>query len=376
MNPFVVFLSDEQAYQYARLRALSRLSMPWMSFLATETLIKPLLSGNGAHRNVDSIADADGTGPRRRARRHIEKLLDDLRPCAVLVIGYASRVMRSVAWWAKRNRVPCIMATDTTAREKTRYLPIELLKGWWCRYFYDALLLPGERSVTYYASLGYPEQRIWRGASVVDNEHFRTKTADFRRTDANNGSNLDPPPGYFLTVCRLVPEKGLPHLIDAYCRYRRQGGDKDLVVVGDGPQRSELERQARANNLNTIYFAGWTGYEDLPRYYARASVFMLPSLSEAWGLVVNEALASGLPVLVSRNCGCSPELCRRGLNGYDFDPNNPQELARLMLKMSSDRVNLEAMGEASGRIIDVYRPDLWAISVADMLEVVLSSHLH
>jgi glycosyltransferase involved in cell wall biosynthesis len=87
-------------------------------------------------------------------------------------------------------------------------------------------------------------------------------------------------------------------------------------------------------------------------------------------LVVNEAMACGLPILISRKCGCQPELCWRGLNGYDFDPLDVSELVGLMARVSGGELDLEAMGEASRQIIAPLTPDGWARVLLDCIETV------
>jgi SAM-dependent methyltransferase len=102
---------------------------------------------------------------------------------------------------------------------------------------------------------------------------------------------------------------------------------------------------------------------DLPKYYGLASVFVLPSLIEPWGLVVNEAMACGLPILASRSSGCAYDLVHEGENGFRFDPRDPEALAGLMLRMSSGEVDLQAMGNASRRIISQWTPATFASSL-------------
>ena len=95
-----------------------------------------------------------------------------------------------------------------------------------------------------------------------------------------------------------------------------------------------------------VKIADWIQYEKLPIYYGLAKTFILPSTSEPWGLMVNEAMASGLPILISRQCGYITELCWRGINGYDFDPWNVAELAGLMKLVQSLEDDLTRMAEA------------------------------
>ena len=104
--------------------------------------------------------------------------------------------------------------------------------------------------------------------------------------------------------------------------------------------------------------------EQLPPIYASAGCFVLPSLSEPWGLVVNEAMASGLPVLVSNRCGCAPDLVREGENGFLFDPARPDELACLMERICGGTLDRQAFGAASRRIVAAFSVDRFAARAA------------
>ncbi|MFZ2197715.1 MAG: glycosyltransferase family 4 protein, partial [Thermodesulfovibrionales bacterium] len=167
---------------------------------------------------------------------------------------------------------------------------------------------------------------------------------------------------------RLTFGKNIKMLMRAFELYRDRGGEWGLLIVGTGPQERELMDVAPSHISESICFYGWAAYDDIPSLYRGASCFILPSLSETWGLVVNEAMATGLPVLLSRKCGCLPDLCRTGENGFDFDPNNHEELAGLMLKMSSDEINLASMRIASKKIISNYTPETWANTIVEMVE--------
>jgi glycosyltransferase involved in cell wall biosynthesis len=106
------------------------------------------------------------------------------------------------------------------------------------------------------------------------------------------------------------------------------------VLLGDGPLRETLNSQLSTLNLHGhVHLPGFKQYDELPVYYALASAFVHPSTTEQWGLVVNEAIASGLPVIVSERCGCVPELVNG--NGFVFDPTDEHELASLLLKMAT-----------------------------------------
>ena len=131
----------------------------------------------------------------------------------------------------------------------------------------------------------------------------------------------------------------------------------DLVLLGDGPLRETLNTQLSTLNLHAhIHLHGFKQYEELPVYYAFARAFVHASTTEQWGLVVNEAVASGLPVIVSNRCGCAPELVAG--NGFTFDPMKEDELAGRLLEMASlSDKDLEDFGEASRRIAAGFGPD-------------------
>ena len=132
------------------------------------------------------------------------------------------------------------------------------------------------------------------------------------------------PERYFLASARFIEKKNLSGLLHAYAAYRRATPDDpwSLVVLGDGELRPELERLRGELGLDDVVsFPGYRSYQELPAYYGLASCFVHASTTEQWGLVVNEAMAAGLPVLVSNRCGCAANLVQEdgvqeGGNGF------------------------------------------------------------
>jgi glycosyltransferase involved in cell wall biosynthesis len=266
------------------------------------------------------------------------------------------------------------MLSDTWAGDRPRSRLKEFIKR--CLFvqpYFDAAFVPGALAHHYAQSLGIPPSAIWTGSYVVDNDYFSRKSLEVREHSTSWQSRLDLPQNFFLTAARLSPEKNLLRLLQAFGRYREMGGQWSLVIAGSGPQERQLRQAAGSAGWGaTVHFAGWTQYEHLPAYYALARCFILPSLSEPWGLVVNEAMACGAPVLVSRKCGCLPELCRRDMNGFDFDPYDPEALAHLLRRVSQDRVDLAAMGQASQRIIAGFTLDTFAQGFKDCIETTVA----
>jgi 1,2-diacylglycerol 3-alpha-glucosyltransferase len=303
--------------------------------------------------------------------RGVLRALENRQPEVVVVAGYRNCNQIGAAIWARLRGAISIMQSDTWVGDRPRYRLKEFIKSrLFVRPYADAAFVPGLRADQYVQSLGISSTAIWRGSYVVDNDYFFRKSQEVRDQASSWQYSLDLPQDYFLTAARLSPEKNLLRLLEAFGRYRAMGGHWSLVIVGSGPQERQLRRVSRhAGWGSKVYFAGWRQCEQLAAYYALARCFILPSLSEPWGLVVNEAMACGAPVLVSRNCGCLPELCQREINGYDFDPLDVEELANLLLKVSEGGLDLSAMGQASRRIIAGFTLDSWGQAFRDCVEV-------
>jgi len=298
--------------------------------------------------------------------------LDDSDPEAVVIAGYYYPAMRAAARWAQRRGRASIFMGDSQWGDQRRIALREWAKGWWVRRHYDAAFAAGERTVEYLMRMGFPRERIWTGYDVVENREFADGAVAARSQGDSLRRRLGLPERYFLFMGRFAPEKNLPRLLEAYARYRTAAGHRawGLVLVGSGPQEPML--RARAQDLRDVVFAGFQQGDAVPAYYGLASSLVLPSISETWGLVVNEAMAAGLPVLVSHRCGCVPELVRPGVNGYVCDPLDTDGMARLLGVMSSDTADVGKMGEASRQIVALYTPETWAQTLADCIEQTLA----
>lgn len=302
----------------------------------------------------------------------IGQWLDEFDPQAVVITGYYYPAMRAAARWARRHRRASIYLGDSQWADRPRIVLREWLKGWWVRRHYDSAFVAGERAATYLTKMGFHRERIWTGYDVVDNQAFYDGAQSARGEADRQRINLGIPERYFLYVGRFAPEKNVLRLLDAYGRYRRESGSSSwgLVLVGSGPQEAQLRTVAQS--LRDVVFTGYQQLDKVRAYFGLASCLVLPSLSEPWGLVVNEALAAGLPVIVSHRCGCVPELVRSGLNGYVCDPFDIDGLARLMSVMSSGCVDLNAMRKASRELVASYTPETWAQSFNDCLQLTMA----
>ncbi len=312
-------------------------------------------------KTVESLTSQEQT-------ERVIQWLNGLDPAAVVISGYFYAGMRAAARWTRQHKRLSIYIGDSQWGDRRRNPLKEWVKGWWTRRHYDAAFAAGERTAAYLQMMGFPREKIWTGFDVVDNQVFSTGAAIARRDLAVLRARLQLPERFFLFVGRFSPEKNLTRLVEAYASYRRTAGSNawGLVLAGGGPQEPLLRQ--KVEGIPGVVFAGSHRSDQLALYYGLASCLILPSVSETWGLVVNEAMAAGLPVIVSHRCGCVPELVRHGLNGYVVDPFDIDGMAQTMAVMSSTLVNLESMGEMSRRLVALYTPETWAKSLADCID--------
>ena len=283
------------------------------------------------------------------------RLLGEERPDAVVCVGYNSRfiwVMSALSRWLG---VACVLYLVGWEGERSRSRMKEIIKKLYCRLLFRAAMATGERAGHYAKALGIADDRIHCVGNVVDNEYFAAPVGD---EAAARFALL--PPNSFLTVARLSAEKNLTTLLQSFHEYYKAGGDWHLCIAGVGPEESALKAQVPAAVRDRVHWLGWVGYEDLPALYQRAGCAVLPSYIEPWGLVANEAMAAGLPVLVSSQCGCQPELCLNDVNGYGFAPDDVKGLSELLSRIEALPPEVRAaMGQASRTIIGNYSLDSW-----------------
>jgi glycosyltransferase involved in cell wall biosynthesis len=277
-----------------------------------------------------------------RIRREVMKRLTEIGPDVVGVNSYSLPDARASVEWCRRNGKMAILCTDSKRDDAPRVAWRELLKKQLVSLF-DAAVVAGSPQRRYLVDLGFPAARIRDGLDVVDNEFFR------RVTEPAFG---DAKSRYFLSCGRLIPLKNFDALLRGYVRYRSESPEPwRLIIAGDGPERERLTNLASELGGDGIEFVGHQSYEDLRKYYHGAGAFVLPTINERWGLVVNEAMASGLPVIVSERAGCAQDLVQHGENGFLVDPTDSNDLADRLRDMASDGDRRKHMGHRSLQII-------------------------
>jgi len=329
----------------------------------------------GTFRRVTLVEPAAGGGASRSELvRHLERALEQFKPGVVVIPGWASPAAWAATHWCMRRRVPMVCMSESTEWDEPRRGGKEWIKKKLVGLFSSALV-GGKRHGDYLTQLGMPAERIFLGYDAVDNRYFSDKAEEIRAHGDEVRRQYGLPSDYFLASARFVEKKNLPRLLEAYALYRTLGDAVpwSLVLLGDGALRSALESQVAALGLcDHVTMPGFRQYPDLPAYYAVAGAFIHPSTVEPWGLVVNEAMASGLPVLVSNRCGCAPELVSEGVNGFTFDPLNVKEIAQKMLQISASGFPRTAFGEKSREIAAQWGPERFARGLSQAIEAALA----
>jgi glycosyltransferase involved in cell wall biosynthesis len=296
--------------------------------------------------------------------RGLGAALDAARPNVILCGGYNYLASWQALHWARVHSVPFLLWSESNLQDLRRGYPlVEFLKDEFLRRC-SGFVVPGLSARAYLRAHKIKDEIIFAALNAVDNELFATAAAETRTNAAARRQELHLPSRYFLFVGRLVREKGVFELLSAYAKLdeqlRREIG---LVFAGDGASRKQLKEKAASISPGTIIFPGFAHREQLADYYALAEMLILPTYTDPWGLVVNEAMACGLPVIVSHAAGCAADLVRENWNGLLIPPRDVSSLATAMKHLAGQPAMLAMMGANSAQHISKYSAEEWPAGI-------------
>jgi len=271
------------------------------------------------------------------------RVLSTIQPHVILFLGVRGMTQAAALLWARRRAIPCLYRAESSVLA-TRSRVSKMLARFVLRHI-DGVLPIGTANDLYYAALGYPESRRFLAPYTVDNGFFSRALESV--SDARGALRLDDHGAVVLYVGKLVSRKGIETLVDACAQIRQP---MQIVLAGDGPARSEIEARAADRGVQMTVL-GFLNQTALSRSYSAADVLVLPSLEEPWGLVVNEAMASGLPVIASSRVGARLDLVHPGVTGEVFPAGDVDALRQALdrlLQSDSDRTE---MGRNAARLI-------------------------
>jgi glycosyltransferase involved in cell wall biosynthesis len=269
------------------------------------------------------------------------------RPDAVGVGGWHQPAFWLALAYARSRRVPLLVWVESTARDaRSDAAPLRLAR----RAMITAasgFFVPGTASADYVRGFGVDERRIGIAPNAIDGTLFGRAAVD---RSGRNGCT-------FLYAGRLDAEKGLDVLLRAFAQV-----PGELVVAGSGRD----EQRLRALAPERVRFLGPLDRDELVRWYAAADAFVLPSRSEPWGMVLNEAAAAGLPLVATDEAGAARDLVEDGVNGFRVPAGDEDALAAALSRVAEDApFRLEA-GSRSQELARRFTPEAWADGVAGL----------
>jgi glycosyltransferase involved in cell wall biosynthesis len=296
--------------------------------------------------------------------QNVGSALRKAKPEVILCGGYNYLASWQALRWAKRNEVPFLLWCESTSSDQRgKHLLVESLKQNFLRNC-DGFVVPGGSALEYMRQGGVPSGKVFVAPNAVDNDLFSSRAQNARGNSVRLRGELGLPARYFLFVGRLVRAKGVVDLLEAYgsldSELRSQVG---LVFAGDGPMRMELEALSRSIFPGAVHFPGFVHRDELASYYALAECLVLPTHSDPWGLVVNEAMACGLPVICTDVAGCAADLVK--FNGRLVAARNTRQLVDALREIAIDPELRDHMSRESRKLVQKYSPGLCATGISE-----------
>jgi glycosyltransferase involved in cell wall biosynthesis len=296
--------------------------------------------------------------------QNIVGALQEAAPDVVLCGGYNYLASWQAMLWAKRHDIQFFLWCESTANDlRGKHFVIETLKDKFLRNC-DGFVVPGKSSFEYLQQMGVSPGKLFVAPNAVDIDLFAANEKVARAGAERRRGELGLPERYFLFVGRLVKAKGVLDLLDAYGTLPPElRSVVGLVFAGDGPMRSELEALARSIFPGTVHFAGFVHRDELAAYYALAECLVLPTHSDTWGMVVNEAMSCGLPIICASAAGCAADLVKS--NGRIVTPRSTEQLVQAMQEIANDMDLRDLMSRESHNLIRNYSPEACAKGIAE-----------
>jgi glycosyltransferase involved in cell wall biosynthesis len=274
---------------------------------------------------------------------------------ALVLHGYQHAVSVVAFLAAKSRRLRVFMRSETHLglgrpawKQELRDYALSVLYR-----FIDGFLAIGTANREYYRSLGIPESRIQIVPYAVDNDRFMeaSRLSDDARLEVRRRFGLRPDQPVVLYASKLTRRKHPDDLVKAMKRLVVDGVRASLLLVGTGELEEELRSLVASLGVPDVVFGGFANQSELPSVLAASDVLVLPSEDEPWGLIVNEGMCAGLPVVVAEGVGCAPDLVREGVNGCLMETGDADSLARALRRILADAATRRSMGARSLEII-------------------------
>jgi glycosyltransferase involved in cell wall biosynthesis len=288
--------------------------------------------------------------------RGVAKALNALKPEVVVGTGYTSPAYLQAQGWAKRNGAGYVLWSGST--EQSSRIGKSILR--WSKSKFvrrcDACLAYGSAAKRALVNLGANPDRIVQGTNTVDVKRI-SQAVEVARSDTGFAEWRNRfPERTVLFVGQMIPRKGVEELIEAFQLANQP--NLGLVLVGDGPKLTDYKE--RFGEIPNLFWEGYLQSEELTPYYAASDVLVMPSAIEVWGLVVNEAMAAGLPVVATTCSGATEDLIEEGVTGYPYESGDRRRLAELLESVANNPDSWKEMGRMANKKILEFTPARYA----------------
>jgi glycosyltransferase involved in cell wall biosynthesis len=292
---------------------------------------------------------------------------------AILLNGWNSLLVWITLLSAKAFGIQVLLRSENPwNQESSRTGLRHALRRMALKFFFgrvDAFLYIGKENKEFYEKYGVPASKLFSTPYAVDNERLVASVPDpaSARQEIRRQLGIGEDDVVILTAGKLIPKKRPLDLLKAY--EVLSFPNKALVFAGEGELRGSLEKYVTEHNIKNVRFAGFIGQGDIGGYYAAADIFVLPSgPGETWGLVLNEAMCFGLPVIASEIVGSAADLVRPAENGYIFKLGDTTELVGKISTLAEHPDLRRKFGQRSKEIMGEYTYEADVTGVLKALE--------
>lgn len=343
----------------------------------------PLLGGY-RHEILPRLLDNDTVSFFRPLNHGIFSRLRNGKFDVLWIHGYATLNSWIAMVAARLLGIPVLLRTDSTLIDHPRGPAKLAIKGlFFCilRRFTYGVLSVGQRNTEYWKHHLGADVPVFVTPYAVDNHFFQERclAASHTRGQFKKDLHLKPDRPVILFASKLLPRKRCIDLVEAYLTLIDNAGFRSrpapyLLIVGDGEERPAIEARIRAARAEDhIRMLGFRNQSELPRYYDLCDVFVLPSIHEPWGLVINEVMNAGRAIIASDQVGCQPDLVQDGVNGCVFPAKDVSALAFALERVLSNPATCRAMGERSRERIAAFSFDS---NVQGMMQAFAAASAH
>ncbi|CAN5570784.1 hypothetical protein BH11BAC2_BH11BAC2_07300 [soil metagenome] len=279
----------------------------------------------------------------------INKLLNQEKPWRIIVAGFSPATVR-VFFRKLFHRTPYIIWSGSIEKENRNSGVLRKLQRKILAQNAAGFIAYGSLAKKYLMNAGIPEDKISIGINTVDTSFFST-TTDLERKNRPKNTALT----IFTYLGYLVPRKNVLCLLEAIQLLSQKRKDFRLDIIGDGDSKSSLENFVLQNNLqDQVNFLGFKQKDELPQYFAQSTALLFQTDFDIWGLVLNEAMAAGLPCIASIHAGASYDLIRENENGFVMDFSHIHEVAEKMNWIIDHPQEMKRMGEKAASYIEAH----------------------